>query len=202
VRAYEARYVRRALIDAEGSITRASRLLGLTHHGTLSFMLKSRHKDLSYLRTPPERRFRSALHRSSTAHQSTANARSAKSRAVIILHVEDNKIVADAVRDSLEDVGWRVATCADGEEAMRILASDVPFNLVIFDSDLPGKNGIELIRYGRTLPHRRRTPFIMFSASKIEPEAWRAGADAFLRKPEDAGNLAATITRLLTKSTK
>jgi CheY-like chemotaxis protein len=121
---------------------------------------------------------------------------------VRILHVEDNRIVADAVRDSLEDVGWGVATCADGAEAMKVLASDAPFNLVIFDYDLPGKNGIELIRYGRTLAHRRRTPFIMFSAGNAEAEAWRAGADAFLRKPEDVDRLAGTITRLLTKSIK
>jgi CheY-like chemotaxis protein len=197
MRAYEARYVRRALIDAEGSVTRAARLLGMSHHGTLTFMLKARHKDLAHLRTPPERRFRSILRGSSTVRQP-----SAKGRVVRILHIEDNKLVADAVRDSLEDVGWGVATCADGAEAMKILASDVPFNLVIFDYDLPGKNGIELVRYGRTLQHRRRTPFIMFSASNVEAEAWRAGADAFLRKPEDVGKLAATITRLLTKSTK
>ncbi|MDT7543597.1 MAG: ubiquitin-protein ligase [Acidobacteriota bacterium] len=202
IRAYEARYVRRALIDAEGSVTRASRLLGLTHHGTLSFMLKARHKDLAHLRTLPERRFRSILHGSSAARQPSAKSRPSRSQAVRILHVEDNKIVAAAVRDSLEDVGWRVATCADGAEAMKVLASDAPFNLVIFDYDLPDRNGIELIRYGRTLQHRRRTPFIMFSASNVEPEAWRAGADAFLRKPEDVGSLAATITRLLTKNTK
>jgi CheY-like chemotaxis protein len=202
MRAYEARYIRRALIDAEGSVTRASRLLGLSHHGTLTFMLRARHQDLAHLRTPPERRFRSILRGSSNARQSTAKTRPAASRAVRILHVEDNRIIAEAVRDSLEDVGWGVATCADGAEAMRILASDAPFNLVIFDYDLPGQNGIELIRYGRTLQHRRRTPFIMFSASNAESEAWRAGADAFLRKPEDIGNLAATITRLLTKNTK
>jgi CheY-like chemotaxis protein len=197
MRAYEARYVRRALIDAEGSVTRASRLLGLSHHGTLTFMLKARHQDLAHLRTPPERRFKSILRGSLAVRRS-----SVKGRAVRILHVEDNKIVADAVRDSLEGVGWGVAMCADGAEAMRILASDAPFNLVIFDHDLPGKNGIELVRYGRTLAHRRRTPFIIFSASNVEAEAWRAGADAFLRKPEDVGRLAATITRLLTKKTK
>jgi DNA-binding response OmpR family regulator len=37
----------------------------------------------------------------------------------------------------------------------------------------------------------------MFSATDVETEAWRAGADAFLRKPEDIGTLAATVTRLL-----
>ena len=39
----------------------------------------------------------------------------------------------------------------------------------------------------------------MFSASDVESQAWGAGADAFLRKPEDVGKLAATVTRLLSK---
>jgi DNA-binding response OmpR family regulator len=42
----------------------------------------------------------------------------------------------------------------------------------------------------------------MFLASGVETEAWRAGADAFLRKPEDINSLAATVTRLLAKSTE
>jgi len=41
----------------------------------------------------------------------------------------------------------------------------------------------------------------MFSASNIEQDAWRAGASAVLRKPEDAGRLSETVTRLLSKDT-
>jgi CheY-like chemotaxis protein len=189
-------------MDVGGSVTRAARLLGLAHHGSLPFMLNARHQDLAHLRTPPERRVRSLLHRGVAARQPAAKSRPAKARAVRILHVEDNRMVAEAVRDSLEDMGWGVITCGDGAEALEILAGDAPFDLVIFDYDLPGRDGLELIRYGRTLPHRRRLPFVMFSAGGVETEAWRAGADAFLGKPEDVGNLAATITRLLTKKTK
>jgi DNA-binding response OmpR family regulator len=43
-------------------------------------------------------------------------------------------------------------------------------------------------------------PPITFSVSAVEAEAWGAGADAFLRKPEEIGSLVATVTRLLTKS--
>jgi DNA-binding response OmpR family regulator len=39
----------------------------------------------------------------------------------------------------------------------------------------------------------------MFSASGVEREARGAGADALLRKPEDVGKLAATVTRLLSQ---
>ena len=38
---------------------------------------------------------------------------------------------------------------------------------------------------------------IMLSASDVEPEAWRAGVDAFLRKPDDVVRLSEMVTRLL-----
>jgi CheY-like chemotaxis protein len=195
VRAYEARYIRRALLDAGGSVTHAARLLGLNHHAKLAFILKSRHKDLAHLRTPPEKRLKSIIRSRDAARQSPATA-----RAFRILHVEDNKVVAEAVRNTLVDMGWSVATCADGEAATKMLASERPFDLLIFDYDLPRHNGIELIHYARTLPHRRRVPSVIFSASSVEPEARSAGAAAFLKKPEDVGNLAATIMGLLTKN--
>jgi hypothetical protein len=37
----------------------------------------------------------------------------------------------------------------------------------------------------------------MFSASDVEKEAWRAGADAFLRKPDDMPAVVRTVARLL-----
>lgn len=63
VRAYEARFIRQALIEGEGSGTRAARLLELHHHATLAAMLDEggRHKDLAYLRTPPEPRKQSII---------------------------------------------------------------------------------------------------------------------------------------------
>lgn len=195
VHAYEARYIRRALIDAKGSITHAARLLGWDYHGTLQSMLDEggRHHDLAHLRTPLEKRKKSII------GVSRAKRRRGKRRVIKILHVEDYKLVAQAVRDTLEALGWKVETCADGAEAMKILAGDEPYNVLIFDYDLPGHNGVELTRRARALPHRRRTPIIMFSASNIEQDAWRAGASAVLRKPDEVGRLSETVTRLLSK---
>ncbi|HEY9285710.1 MAG TPA: tetratricopeptide repeat protein [Pyrinomonadaceae bacterium] len=61
VRAYEARYIRRALIEAQGSVTQAARLLGLNHPTKLASILKGKYKDLAHLRTPPEPRRRSII---------------------------------------------------------------------------------------------------------------------------------------------
>jgi len=197
VHTYEARYVRRALIDGEGSVTRAARLLGLHHHGTLVAMLDKggRHKDLAYLRTPPETR------RQSIINPPNRRRPRSKARTINILYVEDYQAVADAVKETLEDLGWTVELCADGTEAMRKIESKARYHLLILDNQLPGKDGLELARRARQLPHRRRTPIIMLSASDIERDAVRAGVNAFLRKPQDIKRLSATVTRLLTKNT-
>jgi len=196
VHAYEARYIRRALIDAKGTITHAARLLGWDHHGTLQSMLDEggRHHDLAHLRTPLEKRKKSIIGGRRSPR------RRGKRRVIKILHVEDYKLIADAVRYALEALGWKVETCADGAEALKIIAGNEPYNIFIFDYDLPNHNGLELTRHARSLPHRRRTPIIMFSATNIEQEAWREGASAVLQKPHDVGRLSETVTRLLSKS--
>jgi len=118
-----------------------------------------------------------------------------------ILHVEDHRIVADAISETLELEGWRCVTCTDGAVAVRRLASDARYDLLMFDNHLPNVNGIELVRHARQLPHRQRTPIIMLSASDGERDARAAGANAFLRKPQDIGAIVPTIKRLLNKET-
>jgi tetratricopeptide (TPR) repeat protein len=202
VQAYEARYVQRALVDAEGSVTRAARLLGLSHHATLQAMLdeEGRHKDLAHLRIPREPRRQSIF--PGEGRRFGRRRRASKPRGIRILHAEDSPKVADAVRDTLQDLGWKVETCPDAAEVMRRIESKERYDLMIFDNDLgQGASGLDILRRARQLPHRKRTPIIMLSAVDIEPQAWGAGASAFLRKSHDIGRLTATVTRLLSKDT-
>jgi tetratricopeptide (TPR) repeat protein len=55
---YEHNLIKQALVSAEGSITHAARLLGITHQ-SLGYMLKTRHKDLITSRTPAKPRRKS-----------------------------------------------------------------------------------------------------------------------------------------------
>ena len=57
---YEATLIRKALEDSGGSVTRAARLLGVTHQG-LAFILNGRHSDLLPIRTPVKKRKRSII---------------------------------------------------------------------------------------------------------------------------------------------
>jgi two-component system, chemotaxis family, chemotaxis protein CheY len=201
VRAYEARYIKRALIDAGGSVSRAARLLGLIHHATLVSMLKTKHKNLAHLRTPPEKRPRSIIR--IRAPKNSGQCRTTKARQLItILHVEDNEIVAGTVKDTLEMAGWSIETCMEAAAAQNKLAGGAHYDLLIFDNDLPSTTGLELIGYARSMPHLRHTPIIMLSATDLRTEALSAGADVFLKKPEDINVLTETVQHLLDRQTK
>jgi CheY-like chemotaxis protein len=114
-----------------------------------------------------------------------------------ILLVEDNKIVADAVRDLLEGEGWRVHSCADGNAGMNRIAGGLAYDLLLLDNELPGASGLELTRYARSLPSYRRTPIIMLSATDCNADAKRAGVDLFLRKPDDIAGLVDAVRRMM-----
>jgi tetratricopeptide (TPR) repeat protein len=57
---YEGNLIRRALEESGGSVTRAARMLGVTHQG-LAFILNGRHSDLQSIRTPVKRRRKSII---------------------------------------------------------------------------------------------------------------------------------------------
>jgi CheY-like chemotaxis protein len=114
-----------------------------------------------------------------------------------ILLVEDHKIVAQAVKETLEEEGWRVTLCYDGAVAVTRLASDASYHLVLCDNHLPNVDGLELVRYARQLHHRRWTPIIMFSASECRRDARLAGVNEFLWKPAGIGKIVETVARLL-----
>jgi DNA-binding response OmpR family regulator len=122
-----------------------------------------------------------------------------ETRAVCILHVEDDRLVADAVNITLEGEGWSVETSVSGAAALEKLQTGERFDVLIFDNKLPDTTGIELIKQTRALAHRQHTPIIMLSGDEVEMDARRAGANWFLRKPGDVGSIPETVARLLVR---
>jgi CheY-like chemotaxis protein len=194
VRRYEARIIERALRDAGGVVMRAAQLLGIERRSLDAMLRKGRHRSLATLRTPVEPRRRSLMFRDEVDCPDT--------RVVSVLHVEDDVLVAGAVSMTLSGEGWSVETCADGAAALERLQSGARYDVLVFDNRLPDTSGLELIRRTRALPHRQQTPIIMLSGDKVEIQARRAGANAFLRKPEDVSVIAETIARPLARRSK
>ena len=108
-------------------------------------------------------------------------------------------MVANLVGDILTEEGWRVDLCMDGDSALRKLTGNDRYDVLVVDNNLPGLSGLELVQRARLISHRRRTPIIMLSGDDVEKEAWRAGVDDFVRKPEAGRQLVSAITRLLQK---
>jgi CheY-like chemotaxis protein len=190
VRRYEGRLIEGALRETGGVVSRTAQLLGLTRQ-SLDSMLHRRHRRLRPLRTPTEPRRSSLMFREDDAAR--------ESRDVRILHAEDDALVAGAVKETLRDEGWRVSTFTDGAAALAEIESDAHYDLMLLDNQLPNVGGLELLTRARQLAHRQQTPIIMLSATDEWREARRAGATAFLRKPEDMHALTETIARLLAR---
>jgi len=198
VRNGERAVIERALRDAGGSVTRAARLLGFRHHQSLISLINSRHKELLTTRSPVRKRRRHIFSepRKPKKKLVTTSPRQTASQ-ISILHVEDNESVARLVADTLANQGMHVDSCMNGSTALKILKGDAQYDLIIVNNDLTGLKGVELVVRTKSMAHRRRTPIIMLTGDNCEKEAWRAGVDAFLRKPEVADQISSTITRLL-----
>jgi two-component system cell cycle response regulator DivK len=192
---YEAHFIRLALKESDGRVTRAAGLLGLSGHQPLQFILNNRHKDLLCDRTPIRPRKRSF-----TGEQGNVSDSPSETRNIRILHVEDNETVAGMIKETLESEDWQVEACADGAEALERIKSDAHFDLLLLDYELPGLNGIELMQQARALAHRRGIPVILLSGAAVEEEVMRAGANAFLRKPEDISSVVEAISHLLSSA--
>jgi two-component system cell cycle sensor histidine kinase/response regulator CckA len=115
----------------------------------------------------------------------------------VILYVEHNKMLLATVRDVLEFAGWYVKPCMSDGYAVAYVESKQHFDLLLFDHDFPDLSGLKLNERARRQPHRRKTPVVLISLEDIAEEARRAGADAFLRKPNNLIELVETIRRLL-----
>jgi CheY-like chemotaxis protein len=120
-------------------------------------------------------------------------------RQIKILYAEDYNLVLDTVKQLLELENWHVEICRDGGAALMKLESRELYDAIVLDFNMPGVDGIELLKRARQLTHRRRTPIIIFTASDCENEALAAGADVFVKKPNGIRELIQIIERLLNK---
>ena len=119
------------------------------------------------------------------------------SGAARILVIEDEQKVARALRDGLESEGYDVTSAGDGESGF-FLASTGPFDAILLDRMLPGRDGLEILtalRRGGFL-----TAVLLLTARDAVEDrvaGLDAGADDYLVKPFAFTELLARLRALL-----
>lgn len=122
---------------------------------------------------------------------------------VKIMLVEDNDLNAEIATTLLEDRGAEVVAVPDGEEAVRLFDGGPAgtFDVILMDVMMPKMNGYEATRAIRGLAREdaATVPIVAMTANAFkedEERCYAAGATAFLSKPIDIDQLAATLARL------
>jgi two-component system, OmpR family, alkaline phosphatase synthesis response regulator PhoP len=114
-----------------------------------------------------------------------------------ILVVDDEKVITSALSILLSGAGYKVIVAHSGEEAIDQLSMKEP-DLIVLDIMMPGLDGYEVCRQVRQ--QREYTPILMLTA---KDESWEKvtglelGADVYMTKPFEPGELLAQVKALL-----
>jgi two-component system, OmpR family, response regulator MprA len=119
---------------------------------------------------------------------------------VRILVVDDDRAVREALRRALTLAGYDVQLAEDGEQALEGVVQAVP-DAVVLDVGLPGIDGLEVCRRVRLLGNR--VPILILTARDSVADridGLDVGADDYMVKPFDVGELKARLRALLRRA--
>ena len=112
-----------------------------------------------------------------------------------VLVVDDNQLNLALARYVLEDDGFTVDEALDVDEAWARLRVHRP-DVVLVDIQLPGTDGLSLVRAIKATPGLDDIPVIAFTAYAMQGDEQRfraAGCDGYLAKPIDVHSFAGEV---------
>ena len=118
-----------------------------------------------------------------------------------ILIIEDEEQLCRSMAEGLRMDGYETDTCFDGEEGLELCMTE-NYDLILLDLNLPGIDGLEILRQFRTF--NTNTPVLILSARvqiQDKVEGLDLGANDYLTKPFHFEELEARI-RSLTRPNK
>ncbi len=117
----------------------------------------------------------------------------------MILIVDDDRKITDMLRRTLAYEGYRVATAADGNEALVKAQAERP-DLVVLDWLMPGLDGIEVTKHLRAAGDVAILMLTARDAVEHRVEGLNSGADDYLVKPFAPEELLARVRALLRRT--
>jgi CheY-like chemotaxis protein len=113
----------------------------------------------------------------------------------LVLVVDDDPDILDAICDILDGEGYRVARARHGLEALERVDEEEP-SLILLDLMMPVMDGLAFAQALRARPLARRIPIVVISADGNPQRAAAVGAQGYLAKPFDIDALMSHISRM------
>lgn len=116
-----------------------------------------------------------------------------------ILAVDDSASMRQMISFTLKGAGYEVVEANDGEEAYE-KAKRSPVNLVLTDQNMPGMDGLTLIKSLRGLDQYRNVPLLVVtteSSDAMKAQGRAAGANGWLVKPFDPRRLLEVVKKVI-----
>ena len=108
-----------------------------------------------------------------------------------VLVVDDDSDIRDLLVVDLEMSGYQVFTADNGHRAEEVAKQELP-DLIVLDVMMPGRTGYEVLTSLRADDRTNQIPVVMLTALTNDDDVWAgwaAGADYYMTKPFDYGEL-------------
>jgi len=121
-----------------------------------------------------------------------------------LLYLSDDLKLLAALRQRLAEPDYQLVACADRGSAILFLQSDIRYDALLIDFEWRAKEGLELARFARSLPARKRIPIVLVSATELtnamKASAQKAGVNKCVTKAPDPIALVDAIRQLVEHS--
>ncbi len=117
----------------------------------------------------------------------------------LVLVLEDEPNISEAIRFILHRDGWTVISHAEGQDALEMIVRERPA-LLILDVMLPGRSGLDILEALRADPALADLPVIVLTAKGQAADRERAmlsGASLYMAKPFSNAELLAAARQLV-----
>jgi CheY-like chemotaxis protein len=119
-----------------------------------------------------------------------------------VLIVEDDRQMADSLAAQIGVLGHIVDTAYGPRMALQRLNQVIP-DIIFMDINMPGVNGLEVLRFLRRDPLTARVPVVVVSAEEqptIRDDAFEAGANHYIVKPPTLEDIEAALDHIMTSA--
>lgn len=115
-----------------------------------------------------------------------------------LLAVDDEQMSLEMLSAMMTSQGVACLTASDGRESLSVLAAHPETEIMLLDIQMPGMDGLEVIRQCRQNPCLKDLPIIVISADHVEKlQALKLGANDYLTKPFHMEELELRVSKLV-----